>query len=428
MEKSVMPARMFYGWYIVGACFLIMGIMAGSGATFPVFFEPLLNEFRWSRTALSGTVSIGFIVGGIVTPFWGAWTDRSGARLVVVVAAIFGGLSLLFRAGIGTLWHLYLLSALGSLFFAGVSLIPLSTVVSQWFQSRRGVAMGTILVGAGIGSLIAPVVANYVIMAVGWRNSYLLLGGFIWITVIPIAGLLLRRRPQDMGLLPDGEVAQSKRGDNGEEDHNPVLVVPVKQPSPVDVTLKEAAGTLAFWMIAVAFFLPMMSGVGLLTHLVIMFKGMGMSSHKASACLGCIGGLSIVGRFSFGFMADRFSVRKVYTACYIIEAFGVSMLLLTPLFDMRALYAYVLIYGLATGGGLVLAPLMIGDCFGTRALGAIFGILALAAVAGGALGPLLAGFIYDSTKSYYIAFVIFSAGEFVAALAISQARTPVTHR
>lgn len=421
-------SRIFYGWYIVGACFLIMGVMAGSGATFPVFFKPLIDEFQWSRTALSGTVSIGFIVGGLVTPFWGAWTDRSGARLVVVVAVLFGGLSLLFRAWIGTLWHLYVLSALGSLFFAGVSLIPLSTVISQWFRSKRGVAMGTILVGAGIGGLTAPPVANYIVESVGWRNTYLLLAGIMWVTVIPIAGLFLRRRPQDMGLLPDGEVVSLEQVHDTVEDDNPRPEEPVTQDSSGNLTLREAAGTFPFWMIAIAFLLPMMSGVGLFTHLVMIFDEMGIGSQRASLCLGLIGGLSIVGRFSFGFAADRFSVRKIYTTCYIIEATGVSMLLLTALIGTQALYAYILIYGLATGGGLVLAPLMIGDCFGTRSLGAIFGVLALAAVVGGAIGPVLAGFVFDSTGSYYIAFIIFSIGEFVAAIAISQARPPAPRK
>jgi MFS family permease len=207
-------------------------------------------------------------------------------------------------------------------------------------------------------------------------------------------------------------------------------VHPVAEDSGHNLTLKEAAGTLTFWMIAIAFLLPMMSGVGLMTHLVAMFTDMGMSSQRASVCLGLIGGLSIIGRFSFGYAADRFNVRKVYTTCYIIEATGVSMLLLTAIFGTDALYAFVLIYGLATGGGLVLSPLLIARCFGTRNLGTIFGVLALAAVAGGAIGPLLAGFVYDKTDphSYYIAFIVFSIGECVAAIAISQARRPTLRK
>ncbi len=428
MRVQESHSGIFYGWYIVGACFLIMGIMSGVGATFPVLFKPLVDEFKWSHTALSGVVSVGFIIGGLVTPFWGNWTDRSGARVVVVIAVFFGGLSILFRAWIGALWHLYVLSILGALFFAGAGLIPLSTAISQWFRSKRGVAMGIMLVGGGVGGLIMPPIANHIIESLGWRSTYLVLGGILWVTVIPIAGLALRRRPQDFGLLPDGERVIPEQG---EEAADPEIAAPEgsSRNAPYkELALNEAVRTVAFWMIALAFLLPMMSGVGLFTHLVMIFDEMGISSQRASICVGLLGGLSTVGRFSFGFAADRFSVRRVFTACYVIEAVGVSMLLLTALAGTKALYAYVLIYGLTGGGGLVLAPLIIGECFGTKALGRIFGVLALAAVVGGASGPLLAGFISDFTGSYYVAFIIFSIGEFIAAIAISRARAPSSGR
>jgi sugar phosphate permease len=313
--------RIYYGWYIVAACFLIMGIEAGVGATFPVFFKPLITEFDWSRTELSGVVSIGLIVGGLVTPFWGTWADRSGVRVVVATAALFVGLSVLLRSQISTLWELYLLSTLGALFAAGTGLIPLSTAISQWFQKRRGIAMGATLVGGGVGGFIGPPVANYLVASIGWRDTYLLLGGILCATVLPIAALILKRRPQDLGLLPDGEVEAPTQAE---------------EPSK-SITLKQATRKLSFWMIAVAFFLPMMSGVGLGTHLVAMFTDMGISSQTAAACLGLIAGLSIVGRFGFGYAADRFSVRRVFTTCFIIEAIGVGILLTPPLRGTQAL-------------------------------------------------------------------------------------------
>jgi len=400
-----------------------MATVAGIGATFPVFFKPLINEFQWSRTALSGVVSLSLVVGGLVTPFWGRWTDRSGARVVVIIAALFAGLSVLLRAQISALWQLYLLATLGALFFAGIDLIPLSTAISHWFRNKRGIAMGITLVGGGVGVFIMPPVANYVIVSIGWRSTYLLLAGIMWVAIIPVAGLVLRRRPQDLGLLPDGETIPPQQAWDAAAEKTSMTDRPPSRTLGEDFTLKQAVRKLSFWLIAIAFFLPMMSGVGLSTHLIAMFTDMGMTSQRASACLGLIGGLSIVGRLGFGSAADRFSVRKVFTTCFIIEAVGVSMLLTTPLFGTKALYAYVLIYGLTSGGGLVLAPLIVGECFGLRSLGTIFGVLALAAVVGGAIGPLLAGLIFDSTNNYYLAFIIFTIGEAVAATAISQART-----
>jgi len=421
------PPRVYYGWYVVGACFVILGVEAGAGASFPVFFKPLIEEFGWSRTALAGTVSIGLVVGGLAIPFWGTWTDRSGPRLVVVTAALFAGLSLLFRGQITTLLQLYWVATLGALFFGGIGLIPLSTVISQWFRSKRGLAMGLMVVGGGVGEFIGPPAANYLVESVGWRQAYTFIAAAFWLTILPIAALILRRRPQDLGLLPDGEAGPEP------PDHGAVAPEDAHgdQPEPAagaDLTLGEAVRTLPFWLIAAAFFLPMMSGIGLFTHLVVIFTDMGTSARTAALALGVIGGLSIVGRFGFGYAADRFGVRRVYTTCYIIEAVGVSILLATPWFGTDALFGYVVVYGLTVGGGMVLAPLIVGECFGVKAMGAIFGVLAIAAVVGGAIGPLLAGAVFDARGTYYPAFVVFTACEAAAALAISQARPPRSRR
>ncbi len=417
----------YYGWYIVGACFVILGVEAGAGATFPVFFKPLIEEFGWSRTALAGTVSIGLVVGGLATPLWGTWTDRSGPRAVVVTASLFAGLSLLFRGQITTLLQLYWLAALGALFFGGIGLIPLSTAISQWFRSKRGLAMGLMVVGGGVGEFVGPHVANYLVETVGWRQAYTFIAAAFWLTLLPIAALILRRRPQDLGLLPDGEAGPEQPG------HGAVATEDAHGDEPeaaagADLTLREAARKLSFWLIAAAFFFPMMSGIGLFTHLVVIFTDMGTSARTASLALGVIGGLSIVGRFGFGYAADRFGVRRVYTTCYVIEAVAVSILLTTPWFGTDALFGYVVVYGLTVGGGFVLAPLIVSECFGVKAMGTIFGFLAIAAVVGGAIGPLLAGAVFDTLGTYYPAFVVFTACEATAALAISQARPPRSRR
>lgn len=431
----------FYGWYIVATCFVIMAITGGSGATFPVFLVALTDEFHWSQAALGGTVAVGMIVGGLVTPFWGNWTDRSGARVVVVTAILFGGLITFLRTYIGELWHIYMLSAVGAIFFSGISLIPLSAVIAQWFHKKRGKAMGITLVGGGVGGFIGPPLANYIIESFGWRSAYMAIAVVLWIGIIPIAALVLRRRPQDFGLLPDGEIPGPKTPPDtdsmpGSGNAPEAAPLPEEEEHPPperggdrdrgkSLTPKEAMRTRAFWMIAVAFLFPMMSAMGLLTHLIAIFKHMGVGSGTASLCLGLIGGLSVVGRLGFGFAADRFDVRKVFTVCFSLEATSVAVLLTTPLFGAGSLYGFVLIYGLTGGGGLVLAPLIISKCFGLRSMGTIFGLLAIAAVIGGATGAVLVGKIFDTTGGYYLAFVIFSIAEVCAAIAISRARPPL---
>jgi MFS family permease len=410
------PSRrpgVYYGWYIVGACSVVLGVEAGAAATFPVFFKPLIDEFGWSRTALSGTVSIGLIVGGLTTPFWGSWTDRSGVRVVVLTAALFSGLSLFLRGQIATLLQLYAVVTLGALFFAGVGLIPLSTAISHWFRGKRGLAMGLTVVGGGVGESIAPPLTSWLVELFGWRQAYALLAAAFFLTLLPIAGLILRRRPQDLGLLPDGEAAPAGSGEDPGDGRQGALAQAPEGARAAELDLRQAVRTLPFWLIATAFFLPMMSGIGLFTHLVAIFTDMGTSARTAAVALGAI-----------GLAADRFSVRKVFATCYVIEAIGVSLLLATPWLGTQALFAYVVVYGLTVGGGLVLAPLIVGECFGILAMGSIFGVLAIAAVVGGAIGPVLAGLVFDSMGTYYPVFVIFTLGEATAALAISRARPP----
>jgi sugar phosphate permease len=428
-ESSPGNQRIFYGWYIVGVSFLIMAIAGGSGATFPLFLVALTDEFGWSQASLGGTVSAGMIVGGLVTPFWGKWTDRSGARVVVVTATAVTGLSVFLRAYMTSLAHLYLLSAGGALFAAGMGLIPLSTAISKWFVKKRGIAMGITLVGGGLGASATPPIANYLIETTGWRNTYMMLAAILWIGIIPTAGLILRRSPEDLGLLPDGESPKPEPQPTAAENEEPAALAKSAQSDlSEDFTPKQAMRTLAFWMISIAFLLPMMTGVGLITHLVAIFENLGETSRTASICLGLIGGLSVVGRLSFGFMADRFSVRKIFTACYIMETIAVSTLLATALIGAKALFVFILIYGLTGGGGLVLAPLLISECFGLKSMGTIFGMLAIAAVIGGATGAVLVGRIVDTTGNYYLAFIIFTIGEAIAATAISQARSPMKGR
>ncbi|RJP17544.1 MAG: MFS transporter [Candidatus Abyssobacteria bacterium SURF_5] len=413
--------KIYYGWYIVAVCFLAMFFLSGIGYTFAVYFKVFIEEFKWSRTALSGVVSASLVVGGLAAPFWGNWTDRAGGRAVMITAAFFAGLSLLLRAGISTLWQLYVISIAGSVFFAGVSLIPLSAIISHWFQKKRGAAMGLTLIGGSTGGFLMPPLAEYLIELTGWRISYLILAVILWGGVIPVAALILRRSPSAIGLLPDGKGSESERMKPGGLEEIISQEKTVKLPAE-EFTLQQAMRTVTFWMIAAAFFFPMMSGVGLITHLVVVLTDAGIDTRLASVCLGLVAILGIAGRVTFGFAADRFPVRKVFTACYILETISVCMLLALPLIGTKAFFAYVLVYGLTGGGGLVLAPLIIGECFGLKSLGAIFGVLAISGVAGGAIGPLLAGFIFDTTGGYYLAFVIFATGEAIAAFAISRAK------
>jgi sugar phosphate permease len=229
--------------------------------------------------------------------------------------------------------------------------------------------------------------------------------------------LVLRRRPEDIGLLPDGDERPAERAD----DEQP----PTAPAETSGMTLGEAVRTPTFWLIAVGFMLPMFAGRAIMIHLVPVITDAGVSPHKAATAFGMTVGLSIVGRFGFGYAADKFSKRHIFALCYLIQAVGICFLIGLETMGPVVLVGFIVVFGCSYGGGLSLAPLLIAESFGTASMGVIFGALGIAAMVGGAFGPIFAGSVYDSTQSYHLAFIVFSAAQLLASIAILNCRPAV---
>lgn len=410
-----MPGRgkVFYGWWIVATFFVTLFLAASVGATHTVFFRSIVEEFGWSRTAFSAVLSINAVMGALLAPLWGRLVDRHGPRGVVAVGAAIVGLSMVLLSTMQTLLQAYLLYILLAVGAGGKSLVPISTALSQWFSRRRGLAIGIALVGTGLGGVALAPLASVLDHELGWRAGYQFFGVLIWIAVVPLLLFVLRRRPQDMGLLPDGE----ERPDASAETEDP--------PEAIGLSLREAARTPTFWLIALGFMLPMFAGRAIMIHLVPIITDSGVSPHKAAMAYGVTVGLSVVGRLGFGYAADKFSKRHVYALCYIIQAVGISCLVGLESLGPIVLMGFIIIFGCSYGGGLSLAPLLIVECFGISSMGVIFGVLGVAAMVGGALGPIFAGSVYDALHSYHAAFVVFLAAQVIAAVAVFNCRSAV---
>ena len=409
--------RIFYGWWIVASFLVTLFFGAGIGATHSVFFKPISGEFGWSRTALSTILAVNALIGGLAAPFWGRMIDQWGGRAILPVGASLVGCSLLLLGGLDSMWQAYVLYSLLAIGGGGMSLIPMSSVISHWFTARRGFAMGITLIGASLGTMILAPTAGVIAESLGWRTGYRIYGLALLVIAVPVLLVAVRHRPQDMGLLPDGRSPEPEgegtllAGDAAAPD--------AKSPG---VSLREALRTRTFWLIALGFSMPMFAIRALFIHLVPILTDQGISAKMAATAYGLIAGLSLIGRVGFGYAADRFSKRRMYALCYSVQSVGLICLIGLDSYGTVALVAFIVIFGTSYGGGLSLAPLLITECFGIASMGAIFGALGIAAMVGGAIGPVFAGWTYDTLGSYQLAFFVFVGALLIAVAAISACR------
>ncbi|HEY82840.1 MAG TPA: MFS transporter [Dehalococcoidia bacterium] len=384
--------RFFYGYVVAAACFAIQGIGIGTFISFGVFFKPLLNEFGWSRAAISGASSVSFLVAGLLGIFVGSLNDKFGPKLIMTITGFFFGLGYLLMSQLEALWQLYLFyGVVIGLGMSSIDVIMLSTV-ARWFVRRRGVMTGMVKVGTGAGQLVIPLLASVFIAAYGWRNAYIIIGAMVLVLIISI-GRLLRRDPGEMGLLPDGD---------GE-----TVVVGENDLTGGGLSLDEARRTREFWTLCVVNLAVVYCLLTVMVHIVPHARDIGISAIKAAGILSTIGGVSMVGRLVTGIAIDRMGSKRAMMGSLLILIISFSWLLMAK--ELWMLYLFAVVYGLAHGGIFTVISPIVAEHFGISSHGVIFGIVVFSGTIGGAIGPLLAGHIFDLTGSYQLVFLILAA-------------------
>ena len=325
-------SRFFYGYIIVLAAFLIHMVVWGMFNSYGVFFKPLTMEFGWTRAMTSSAVSVAMIVYGLLGIAMGRLSDRFGSRMIMVVCGLFLGLGYLLMSQVNTIWQLYLFY--GLMIGIGVSPLDVSllSTVARWFVKKRGMMTGIVKVGTGIGILVVPIVVNWLIVGNGWRTSYIIMGIVVLVFVIVVAQLL-RRDPEQMGQLPDGEEKASAGSLNSVEG---------------GLSLREAIHTRQFWVICAVFFCVEFITLIISVHIVPNALDLEISPTKAASLLGAIGGVSIVGRFLMGSAGDRIGHKLAMTICFIIMVAALFWLQFAR--ELWMLYLFVVVYAVGNGG------------------------------------------------------------------------------
>jgi MFS family permease len=404
------PRPLFYGWVVVGALGTILFLSAGLGFyALGVFVTPLESEFGWSRGQISVAMTLSTVVSGLMGPVAGWLLGQWGSRRLLTAAAVVTGAGFAAIGLTPALWYLYLAFACMAAGRAGLMMVPASAIVANWFVRRRGLATGVMTAGIGLGGLVmAPAVA-LLIDAVGWRAAFGVLGGGMIAVALPLTLLIIRQRPSEMGLAPDGDPPGEARAS----------VSPAPLPG---LSLRDATRAPAFWAITAALSLVFATQSAILLHVIPYLEGEGIERARAAAVLGAISGIGITGKIGAGYAADRLSPRLVVAAVFVMQACALGLLLAAG--EAAGLVLFTALFGVSMGSVVALQPLILADYFGLREFASIMGVVTMFGMVISALGPAAAGFIYDAAGSYTIAFTGFLAIDAVAAALVLSSRRP----
>ena len=404
----------YYGWVIVGIGFVTMAVGVSVRTSFSLLFVPILDEFGWDRGLVAGAFSFGFLVFAVLSPLVGTLMDRMGPRVVVELGVVLLAAGMLLAPYIAAPWHLYL--TLGMFIGVGAnctSYTAQSLFLPNWFVRRRGLAISIAFSGVGVGALILLPWLQTVIERDGWRTACQLLGVIIIVVLAPI-NLFLWRRPQDVGLQPDGE---RRRKDEPPADRPTGIVDP--EWAAVDWTLGRAMRTARFWWIIVGYFCALVIWYVVLVHQTKYLVEVGFGPIEAAWALGLVAVIAIPGQIALGAASDRFGREWTWTAgCAGFAICYLALMALESAPSHTLLYVMVVSQGLL---GYALATVMgpiVFEIFEGRHFGAIFGTVNVALIGGGAVGPWVAGVIHDATGSYRLAFILSIACCAVSAVAI----------
>jgi MFS family permease len=393
--RSEREGKIFFGWWMVMALLVILFNAAGTGFyVFPVFISSLQAEFGWSMTQISGGVAIFAIMMGIASPLVGILVARFGVRKTMLIAAILVSFSNLGLAAMQNLWTLYAVLAVSGFLLTALTFLPAQTAITNWFNKYRGRALALVVVGPGAGGLFLPPFNEFLIRFWGWRFTWVFASIVLWVVVIPMIAVFVRSRPSEMGLSVDGIALVDE---DGEATTAVLSGLPVKR----------AITSWTFWLLAVTFVLQF-TGVSALNFHLVPFaeQEAGFTLQQAAFYYGLTIGFTILGNLLGGWLADRMRPQLVLALTGLLMAIGPAALELfivrLGLREVNLLLLHAIPYGIGLGANTIIAPVLIGRCFGELNFARISGVMGLAYAFCVLVGIPGAGNIFDRTGSYEI--------------------------
>ena len=381
---------MFYGWVVTWSAFTVLAVTYGVQFSFGVFLPEIVEETGWSRTQLSIAISVYILVYGALSGLTGVITDRIGPRKVIFVGGLFLGAGYLLAALSRELWQFFLALGLVAAIGMSASFIPCAATVTRWFERDRGKALGLATSGGSFGGFLIPPIAGLLAGLLGWRHTYVVLA-VSTSALLTVAAFLMLRDPAEKGLRPDGAAPDETEDAAGPETE-------------WGYTRREATRMPEFWVTGAIFFFTWLAVFMPLVHLIPFTEDLGIGKTAAATMLSAVGMGGLAGRTLTGLISDRIGRLASLTIVLSIQALAFGIFATSS--DFVVLFPTAAAFGFGYGGTTAMFPAIHADQFGEAHIGAIVGAVFAVAGSAGAFGPAIAGYIYDLTSSYRLAFVI----------------------
>ncbi|MFT6556315.1 MFS transporter [Sneathiella sp.] len=403
LDARLKKIPIFYGWIVVAIVFITMGIGVNVRTSFSLLYPSILQEFGWDRATTAAAFTIGFISAGAFSPIIGRIMDFSAPRYLLSASALMVSAGLVLSIYATEPWHIYL--TLGVMMIGtGVVMtyVGHSMFLPNWFEQKRGLAIGLAFSGVGIGSVFLMPILQSTISESGWRSACLLMAVLLVVVVVPLNLILQRKSPDELGLKPDGEEQDVLTGQTVRVIADAIVDTEWTQ---TDWTLKKAMKTGSFWWLCLTCSSGLYAWYAVQIHQTKYLIETGISPLEASFALGFVGFAGILGQIYFGHLSDRIGREWVWTLAS--SGFALCYLMLLMMEDnshSALLYAMVTVQG---GLGYALAAIfgsMPADLFQGRRYGEILGVVSLIALMGGGVGPYVTGYLYDLNGNYRAAF------------------------
>ncbi|HXG68631.1 MAG TPA: MFS transporter [Blastocatellia bacterium] len=413
--------KIYYGWVIVAVAFVTMSLVSPIGTLFRLFYQAFKEQFAWSHGSISGVYGMHQLLNGALSPLVGLLLDRYGPRRLMPVGALILGLGLALSSQVNALWQLYVTFGIIAAFgVATLQSVPNVAVVSNWFVRNRGTAVGLVLAGSGLGELVLIPATQWLILHIGWRDTFLVLAPLVFLVPATLILLFLYHKPAEKGLMPYGETQEEKQTAKRE------VVVLDREWAATVWTLRRAVRTYRYWAVVVMTFVFSLGYFLIAPQLFVLTQELeAFQAHSVFVAflLGAAGLQEGGAKLFGGVIADRLGREKTMTMSIGLIVVGIWMLsFLQGSPSAWLLYFAVLSYGLGYGFSLPAIMTACADLFQGPSFGAILGSLTFGGLCGAALGASLGGYLRDLTGGYQTSFLISTVAFAAAAALIWSAR------
>lgn len=404
----------FYGWVVIGTIFMVTFVSSGTRFSFGAFYDALLDEFGWERALLAGAASLNLILAGASRPLFGYLVDKIGTKIVLVSGLSLAALCMLLLSYASELWHFYVLFTVMSIGYGAASPATAVPLVSRWFVKKRATAQSVASSGGPTGELLVVPVLTAILLLTDWHTAYRVIAAVVAVVLIPMALVLVRDHPVEVGLGADNDPMAEGASRNWRKIIEP------------GISFRQALALPIYWQMSFGLFVCGFTMTFAATHFMLFAGDERIHPMTASYAMGMIGGVSILSTIGLGYLGDRLSRKHLLALVYLVRGLAFLMLWLVPHAEHHelAFFSGAFLLGLSWGSTTPLTSACIADACGQRNLGTIFGSMFAVMPVGSGLGAFLAAVIFDATGTYGAALLFDALLGALAAVAIYASTVP----